>query len=473
MKTKFRLFPAAIILLAAVNIISCTKNEPVQNVVPAQRQYWPIEVASVPLFATGEEETVTVGVVTDLTPEEIAVTPSEGWITASVSRDGLTIGVTYNNTNDTRSGIVTVIARRKNGSTVTVKISQSPARCINAEGMVQFKDPRFKKACLAIADTNGDGDVSPKEAEAVEILDIPNRGIHDLTGLDAFKNVWKIDAHGNDIEDAMIITNLHKLHWLDLMGNMHLKCFDVRGCTSYFELCDFEVTDDLAYYLYWRQMGIQGKGGEVSSADDRLGYHCHHSHDPRRTQDWSRQGEFYQVHEHTKGSGDYAVVFSGIGWIDVDINDGTFERAVFETMDGQRENPNWEGDWDYLDVYVYVQIAEKRSQWMYPQEWLITGQNYSPEALAIEAEYDAYRKQLWENMDKAANHKYCYKVTVDSHPNLFVTATGANYKDARQVTPNYVFDWEGEGHAWFDNPGNIIRDSKELSWLKKILAEEQ
>ena len=147
----------------------------------------------------------------------------------------------------------------------------------------------------------------------------------DLTGLDAFKNTWKLDARNNDIEDAMIVSELHYLHWLSLKGNKNLKCFDVRGCTSYFEVCDFEMTEDLNYYLYYRYMG-------VTWPDDKYSKHSHHSQDPRHTQDWSRQGECYEVYHHTKGPGKVAVVFSGIGWIDVDVNDGTFERIIHQGM---------------------------------------------------------------------------------------------------------------------------------------------
>ena len=80
-----------------------------------------------------------------------------------------------------------------------------------------------------MADKDGDDDISSEEAEAVEIINIKAKGVKDLTGLDWFKNTWKLDAGDNDIEDAMIVSELHYLHWLNLKGNKNLKCFDVRG----------------------------------------------------------------------------------------------------------------------------------------------------------------------------------------------------------------------------------------------------
>ena len=67
----------------------------------------------------------------------------------------------------------------------------------NADGMVQFDDAAFKKAVLEMHDTDGDGDLSIKEAEAIEHLDVSGKDIRNLNGVGPMRNLRSLDFRNN------------------------------------------------------------------------------------------------------------------------------------------------------------------------------------------------------------------------------------------------------------------------------------
>ena len=442
-----RLHTVSVILciLSAAALYSCGKDEHIPSVVPVKQTYWNLSVGDIPALTAGRDTTISVAIEADVPVEELAATASAPWIDVRIEGGALLVHVTDNDTEAAREGSVTVSDTRANrAKAVTTKVRQDcmDRTVTNREGMVPFKDWYFKKACLEIADTDHDGDVSPEEAEAITELIVPGKRIKDISGIEAFRNVWKLDMGDNQIEDAMAITNLHYLHWLNLRGNKKLRCFDVRGCTSYFESCTFEVTEELDYYLYYRYMGIH-------AIDDVNCQHSHHSCDPRLTEDWSREGEVYEVYHHTEGPGKVGLVFSGIGWIDVDVNDGTFERIVHEAIEELKKQPEWAENWKYLDVYVMVHMAEKHGQWMYWNEKINC---MGPEEYALDEAYNNHRIALWKQMENSVQNKYCFKFTIDNHANMMINAPVVDMDSWCHIIPNASFDHQYEGYAYNYGP---------------------
>ena len=432
-RNRYILLAAAI--LAAMSTVSCEKETPYYTETSTSQEttQYNLSVGEVPSFLKeGTEETFSVVLKTNL-PSTDLVIETESWIGASIMDGALTISVGRNETKDVRTGRVLIGDRKGRVSPVYFNLKQDYI-LTNAEGMVQFKDKAFKKAMLALADKDGDGDVSPEEALSVDCIEAAGLGIRDISGIEAFRNIWKLDLGNNDIDDATLVKEHPYLHWLNLKGNRNLKTFDVRGCTSYFEVCDFEVTDDLQYYLYYRTMG-------VTWPDDKDCRHSHHSRDPRLTRDWTREGECYEVYHHTKGPGKLGIVFSGIGWIDVDVNDGTFERIVHEAIGELKKQPGWADNWEFFDVYVYVHMAEKRCQWMYWDE--LIGKESKEEEALVNA-YNEHRKTLWKQMEESINNKYCYKITIDSHSNMMVNTVVFNGENISHIVPINGFDHSKE-----------------------------
>lgn len=330
----------------------------------------------------------------------------------------------------------------------------------NKEGCVPFMDKAFKQAAVTLWDTDGDGDISASEALAVREMNLAGKGITNLAGLDWFANVWKLDAADNGIVDADIIHTLPLLRWLNLKGNMELKTFDVRGCSMYFEFCDFEVTESLSYQLYYRQMGVT----EADFADWKQKWensgktydgppHSHHSVDPRKTEDWTREGEMNKVSTHSKGNGKLGIVLSGIGYIDRDIEDGTFDRIMNEAVEALGNKTGFKENWEYFDVYVMYHMAMSHSQWMHAAD----SQDYINE-----------RRELIKKIPTACDNDYCYCFLVDSHSNmafeefLVQQLPAITYKNGdylppmTQMCPIPNFDSDGETIYPFHHVDKII-----------------
>lgn len=280
----------------------------------------------------------------------------------SADKDGITI-LSENHEGDTKEG--TVVFGDLTGhfsETFTIKVYQSTLSPIAKEGYVAFTDWAFKKACLSFADTNSDGEVSLDEATLIKEMDISGKGIKDLTGLEAFKNVWKLDTRNNDICNADILKSLSRLYWLDLSGNMNLESFDLSGCTIYFEHCQYEVTEKLHYTQLRRQIGISGW-----DSPDALCEHSKHIRDTRQTSDWSHQNNIVKIKDHTKTltkdgkQMTYAICLYGLGYIDVDIQDGSMDRIMRQSMAAvEKYCPELGAKIDYFDIYYMEHLMENR-----------------------------------------------------------------------------------------------------------------
>ncbi len=331
-----------------------------------------IHVRDIPSsFGDGEEFEFEGKIQTQLSIDDLAV-ESEPWIKTEIitKKDSegkeilsLRVILARNETHKDRNGKVSVKHKGSLMEPFEFTLTQ-PYAFYNREGMVPFTDRAFKETMLETADINGDFDISPEEALAVKELNISGKGIKDLTGLGYFKNVWKFDGQDNDIVDGTIIKELPLLYWLDLKGNKNLKTFDVTGCTFFFEHCEFEVTDDLVYYTTRQQVF-------VTNASDPMCEHSKHVRDDRQSTDWSRQDEIITVKKHTKGSG-YPIIFSSFSLIDVDINDGSYERFMMDKINFMLQN---KGDkeffdkWgDYLDIYIVLHIEPNRNRNDYDEE---------------------------------------------------------------------------------------------------------
>ena len=97
----------------------------------------------------------------------------------------------------------------------------------------------FLAAALKACDGDGDGFLSDDELAAVTELDLSGLGLRSLEGLDVFKNLRVLDAHGNALESADL-TGLDALERLDLSDNA-LATLDLSGHAALREL---DVSDN-------------------------------------------------------------------------------------------------------------------------------------------------------------------------------------------------------------------------------------
>ena len=315
---------------------------------------------SITLSGEGEERQVRLN--TNLPIEKIKITPDTDWLETSepfVNDNGdtcITVRSARNETNTFREGTATI---RDTESRLTPAkfTARQDFVMVQRNDVVSFIDRTFMEYMISIADKDGDRFISFDEALGVKEIDIEGKGVKDLTGLEYFKNVWKFNGKDNDIEDATVLKELPRLYWMDLKGNKNLKTFDLTGCSVYFEHRDFEMTEDLHYYMTRQQ---------IQKYDDLTDPWCtksKHVIDPRESTDFSRQGELTLIKEHTVGDG-YPVVYVVWGAIDVDVQDGTYERLVRDAMELQFELSEEIRPYkDYFDVYMLIHIRPNRNEY--------------------------------------------------------------------------------------------------------------
>lgn len=101
---------------------------------------------------------------------------------------------------------------------------------------IYIPDEGFKKYLLSGFDTDGDGEISIKEAEAVEKIDVSAslERIESLEGIEYFTNLTELDCSRNFIK-SLDLRNNTKLVKVNA-GNNELTSLDVSGCTAITEL---------------------------------------------------------------------------------------------------------------------------------------------------------------------------------------------------------------------------------------------
>ncbi len=90
---------------------------------------------------------------------------------------------------------------------------------IQASEIIQFPDSNLKSAVLEFLGKNSDDEVTINEAESVKFLNLSNKGITNLEGLQYFKNLNHLQLHQNEIKDLTALSTLTNLQILSLNDN--------------------------------------------------------------------------------------------------------------------------------------------------------------------------------------------------------------------------------------------------------------
>ena len=85
--------------------------------------------------------------------------------------------------------------------------------------VVEIPDANFKAYLLEYFDTNKDGEISLSEAKVVEEIDCSNRSIKDLTGIEKFENLKRLNCSNNQLDELEVRYN-KKLEWIDIRNNV-------------------------------------------------------------------------------------------------------------------------------------------------------------------------------------------------------------------------------------------------------------
>ena len=135
------------------------------------------------------------------------------------------------------------VFEKTTGKTVTIKRNYlsriSPKEVVSDYDslFVQFEDENFKSYCVENFDSDGDGEVSYAEAKVVTHIDVYNKGISSLKGIESFTNLTYLNCSSNPFSStANQLTSLDVSHNTALT---ELRCYsnrltslDVRGCSA-------------------------------------------------------------------------------------------------------------------------------------------------------------------------------------------------------------------------------------------------
>ena len=101
---------------------------------------------------------------------------------------------------------------------------------LKPEPDINIPDEAFLNALIDLGiDRNGDGAISPREAEEIPHIDVSERGISDMTGIEAFVNLERLNCWRNQL------TNL------DVSKNISLTIIKLRDMLSLNEVCVWEL----------------------------------------------------------------------------------------------------------------------------------------------------------------------------------------------------------------------------------------
>ena len=104
-------------------------------------------------------------------------------------------------------------------------------QCEKEPTLIDIPDGSFLNALINLgADTDGDGRISPAEAEVITYLDISKKNISDLKGIEAFINVDTLLCYRNQLTTLDVSNNV-ELNWLSCCPDQ-LTTLDVSGNTS-------------------------------------------------------------------------------------------------------------------------------------------------------------------------------------------------------------------------------------------------
>src|SRR6476469_7801830 len=100
--------------------------------------------------------------------------------------------------------------------------------------IINVPDANFKNALLnptfGIIDTNGDGEIQISEAQAVTGMNVDNKNINSLAGIEYFINLTYLGCSGNNLVSVDFSALTH-LGLLEILGNQ-LIALDLSNCTE-------------------------------------------------------------------------------------------------------------------------------------------------------------------------------------------------------------------------------------------------
>lgn len=137
-----------------------------------------------------------------------------------------------NRTGEEREAAILVNDSGNHFGGLSIKVLQPTLGPAPVPGCVVFAEWPMKIACVAVADANGDGEVSFEEAMSTKKLDISNKGIVDVKGLEEFRRLEELNCSGNKISKLIMDdpASFAFLRTIDARNNNNNLTINYSGC---------------------------------------------------------------------------------------------------------------------------------------------------------------------------------------------------------------------------------------------------
>ena len=203
-----------------------------------------IDKSSFTLEATASSEKVAISSNKDWTAKTesswLTLNPSSGKADSKLSVE---ISVTANPDTESRSAVITIAVADKS---LEIKIDQKGKAIVQG---IDIADAKFKQYLIENFDTDGDGNISTVEAEAVTEMNCSGKDIESLSGLEFFINLETLNCNNNlltgiDLSKNILLTTFscdsNMIDSLGLAKNVLLKTL---SCSTN-ELTKLDITNN-------------------------------------------------------------------------------------------------------------------------------------------------------------------------------------------------------------------------------------
>lgn len=252
-----------------------------------------------------------------------------------------------------------------------IRLSQPPEDPPHVDGCVYIRNWPLKRALNEIADTDGDGEISFAEADAVKRLDLQGKNLNTTEGLDVFHNLEWLDVSYNPNLKNIILDDpgsFSRLKYVKAIFDDNVKRYiNASGCYCSFSLkieTDPKNTVDLLNpKLYYSNPDVKAKGEEL-------------------------------IVEHTRGNGTLALVFC-LSVLDVDYESGSVHEYALKCSERLFQTEPITQFRDYFDIYIDVRFRFSTKsecddngnyKWDLPDEYdsrIMPQYYYKPHSLVI------------------------------------------------------------------------------------------
>lgn len=145
-----------------------------------------------------------------------------------------TFNIEANTKLESRSGKIHFVYQTHTGEQIeTIIIEQSHEEIaeIPDKTLIEIPDVNFKLFLIKKFDTDGDGEISIKEASVIEDINCEHRSIQSLEGIQYCTSLKTLNCSGNALK-SLDLSRCTTLQSLNCSFNYSLGSLNVRGCTS-------------------------------------------------------------------------------------------------------------------------------------------------------------------------------------------------------------------------------------------------